>query len=216
MQTTTIIFILIVQVSLIPTRGTEKEINDVTTGTTTFRLIFMAPSDVSQNIELNSRVDNFFSRSFVQTGWQIEAHQDHTFFLYLLAVDDARNQQRSSNTASTTIIRRHRRQASFQKHNDSSTLITTHSINMQFYLYLTSNPNSCDDYLDHTHLPLLVEHDLHRRRPGLYKAPVSLSLTHSDQPYFFCLSDAYFIVEDQNHMGNDCVLSKYIALETNL
>lgn len=148
------------------------------------RVAFLAPDGHDSEIELNRRVENIFrGRVHVQHGWYVEANREHTFHLYL--IEDRSGDEvvaklsSTAGAAATKIVRKFRRMAYedfFYEH--------------QFYVYFTSNPDSCDDFLEHTHTPILVQPH-HHRRWGLFKAHGSFSLEYSDQPYFMCLSDPF-------------------------
>lgn len=172
---------------------------------TVLRVIFMAPADPNQEIELNSPGESILSSLKIQHGWRIEAHHEQVFYLHVVSdsvsLGDKNDKKVNleSNQASTTIIRKLRHQQLPSQVPFYSNL-SNHSVQieniwsppvMQFYLYFTVDPNSCEDYLDHSHLPLLVEHR-HQIRHGLFKIPVSFSLTHFNSPYYLCLSDGYF------------------------
>jgi hypothetical protein len=144
-----------------------------------FQVAFISPANSDQEIELNYRVENLISGFRVQNGWRVEAHSEHTFNFYFIANSSPPTIRENTSKASTTIVRKVRQHEFY-----------SWSPLMQFYVFFTLNPISCDDYLDHTHIPVLIEPYQQTRR-GLFKAHVSVTLGHSDQPYYICLSDLF-------------------------
>lgn len=184
------------------------------------RVMFMAPVNPNQEIELNSAADRIiFGDLHIQPGWRVEAHHEQLFFLHivfdsiLLTHENGNASNIESNQASTTIIRkiRHNKLNSSSFSNNLSDYMSSMNRDfwptaLQFYIYFTSDPNSCDDYLEHTHTPLIVD-SFYQIRPGLFKIPISFSLSHSSQPYFLCLSEAYF----ETSFTGKLVLSKLFS-----
>ncbi|CAF0873313.1 unnamed protein product [Brachionus calyciflorus] len=167
--------------------------NHVTTASNdTCKILFMSPKDSNQEIQLNNLPE--FSRQKIQKGWYLKENEIHTFFLYVL--NDTLKITKSK-IVHETVIRRVR---------DTVKQNEKHS----FYLYFTLDPNSCNDYLNYTHIPIRITNSL--KKKNILKFEFSFSLKYALTPYYICLSKPYESLIDREamlffHQGTDSHLS---------
>jgi hypothetical protein len=184
------------------------------------QVIFIAPKNGAQEIQLNFLSEHLFQTNRVAHGWYVETYKEHTFHLHLLTsnsatiktpkanniIDNNNNNDRSA----TTIIRKFRDESKDRVRDQDSVVQQQqqqHSFPMQFYLYFTLNPYSCDDYLNHTHIPIVLTQQ-NEKKIGLFKTEITISLSASNVPHYICLSDLFAELP----LGNSTFNKKYFFI----
>lgn len=161
------------------------------------QVIFIAPKNGAQEIQLNFLSEHLFQTNRVAHGWYVETYKEHTFHLHLLIFNSEAsaaiktpkaNNIIKNDSPATTIIRKFRDESKDRVRDHS--VVQQHSFPMQFYLYFTLNPYSCDDYLNHTHIPIVLTQQ-NEKKIGLFKTEITISLSASNVPHYICLSDLF-------------------------
>lgn len=154
------------------------------------KIVFMAPKDSNQEIQLNN-LNEYLTGSYLQNGWYLEANKKQTFVLYIL-----------------THSKNHHNHEQLK---NSSNPVENHI----YYIYFTLNSNSCSDYLNYTHIPLILTENFDpNRKNKIFKINFTFTLNFESKPYYVCLSKPYNHLIDQNiesisffHQGTKNVLT---------
>lgn len=152
------------------------------------RIIFMCPKNSDSEYTLNGVEDTLMGSQF-RRGWNVNANEAQLFDLYLLVKSD------SDSVYSTTIIRNRKSRHLFNgsRVQNETTTATQYESHI-YYIFFTTNPVSCSDYLNYQHIPLILKEPVEGNnitRPSLIRSEVSFTLRHDPiNPYYICLGRA--------------------------
>lgn len=164
------------------------------------KIIFIAPKESNKDIQLNNYKGEFVKH--LQNGWYIEANNKNVFTVYLKlnyqevsknpAVNETIIADKKRDVSLSERLMRHIRGVGSQEgmHESNSSVINEDVENHINYLYFTVNKDNCFDYMNYSHIPIVLSdmNDKHHRGNLLFKIDIEFTLKYEPTPYYLCLS----------------------------
>jgi CBS domain containing-hemolysin-like protein len=186
---------------------------------TTTRILYISPAKLEDEHQLNNEIESIFGSTY-QKGWHIEANKKHKFNLFIsidftnltkTSSNETLNNTKSTNSAlARTIIRSYSSR--------SRSVNATNMLRHIFYVYFTLDSSSCDDYLNHSHIPIYFDFSWSEiyKTKYLLRLEMEIELKHEPiLPYYICFNSNEHVNEEiQDYATNDTLNSIFYLEET--
>jgi len=145
------------------------------------KIIYLVPKESNEIYQINE-LSEFKFNTVNRKGWLLESNKNYNFKIFLKLENVYLNSTQKAGFVYPVLLEE------------------------LYYIYFTKSDIHCDDFRSHTHVPIVISHNITKRSPKyfIYEGEFETTLSHlSNEAYYICLQNSLSSEFEFLHQGTE-------------